>query len=216
MDGISCTTVGNWYGEKTRSFLSAYNAFLIWFGSFATPAQITIGRIIIAIPALYLWKSIGSQEAKITAIVIIVLSWYGDHLDGAVARITNQVTEWGKKFDPLFDKVLFYMTEAMFYDQVWIPAIIPMFILDIISTCARENKNQTENSANIFGKWKLVTQVGNNISFALAEVTGIHSLVLLANVLLVVAVILGFISVKLRLIPNWCVLPNFTKPRDEA
>lgn len=197
-----------WCGGMFKNFLSEYSIFLRWLGKYTTPTQVTIGRGLLIIPAWYLWIIVGSLEAKIWAIVIMVISWIGDHLDGALARATNQVTELGKKLDPLIDKIVFYGSAIVFWDEIWLVSFLPLFLLDLISTFARETVKNTDTGANIYGKYKLTFQVASSIMFALAEVMKLSALLIAANALISIALILALISVSKRTIPTWKNLPN--------
>jgi CDP-diacylglycerol--glycerol-3-phosphate 3-phosphatidyltransferase len=67
-----------------------------------TPNQVTMFRFIATPVVLYLllvgWYGWGLLAFLLAAIT--------DAIDGAMARTRNQVTEWGKLYDPLADKIL--------------------------------------------------------------------------------------------------------------
>lgn len=208
MNCNSCTSSNRWCGEVFKNFLSEYDVFLKWLGKYTTPTQVTIGRGLLIIPAWYLWIFVASLEAKIWAISIMVVSWFGDHLDGALARATNQVTELGKKLDPLIDKLVFYGSSIVFWNEVQLFIFLPLLLLDFISTFARESSNKTDTGANIYGKYKLTFQVASSLTFAVAEVCRNSSLYIVANLLMLIALVLACISVYKRTIPSWKDLPN--------
>jgi len=208
MDCNSCTSSIGWCGEVFKNFLSEYDVFLKWLGKYTTPTQVTIGRGLFIIPAWYLWIIEASLEAKIWAICIMVISWIGDHLDGALARATNQVTELGKKLDPLIDKLVFYGSSIVFWGKIQLPIFLPLLLLDFISTFARQSANVTDSGANIFGKYKLTFQVASSLMFAIAEVSRVSNLYIIANLLMFIALVLACISVSKRTIPSWKDLPN--------
>jgi Phosphatidylglycerophosphate synthase len=70
------------------------------------PNQVTIFRFF-TIPFVLLLLFIGAHE---WAMVLFIFSAFTDALDGAMARTRNQVTEWGKIYDPLADKLLIVLT----------------------------------------------------------------------------------------------------------
>lgn len=216
MDTSSCTTVNEGgCREVFRNLSCTYHNFIVWIGKYLTPTQITIGRGLFILPAWYLWIIIGSQACKITAIVIMVISWYGDHLDGAVARATHQVTELGKKLDPLIDKIVFYGSVIVFWSLVYAGSFFPMLALDIISTLVRGNPAGADTSANIFGKCKLNFQVASSLSFAIADVTGLSVFNTIANLCIIIATLLALISVHKRTVPHWRKLPNMWNTRND-
>ncbi|MFH0928034.1 MAG: CDP-alcohol phosphatidyltransferase family protein [bacterium] len=67
-----------------------------------TPNQITGGRMVF-IP-IAAWAILSGET--LAAVVIVLLTSYGDLTDGAVARKTGLVTEWGKLWDSRADKLV--------------------------------------------------------------------------------------------------------------
>jgi len=183
-----------------------YNTYLRWIGKYLTPNQITVIRAFFIFPAAYFWFS-GNLINECIAIAIMTLAWYGDHLDGAVARIMELESVTGKWLDPLVDKIKIYSTLALFWHQVDIETISGMFFLDFVSTFARSGQEGVDQGANWFGKFKLGTQVAACLTFALAHVLQRADMVVLANEIILVSIGLASISVCLRL-KAWRWLPN--------
>jgi CDP-diacylglycerol--glycerol-3-phosphate 3-phosphatidyltransferase len=89
---------------------------------------ISFTRILVAVPVVYLHFTNGQQITwVITALVLYGI--ISDYLDGYVARLTNQVSEWGKILDPVADKICAFV---LFFYAVYIE-IIPLwfFIIEI-------------------------------------------------------------------------------------
>jgi len=89
---------------------------------------ISFTRILVAVPVVYLHYTNGQQITPlITALVLYGI--ISDYLDGYVARLTNQVSEWGKILDPVADKICAFV---LFFYAVYI-GIIPLwfFIVEI-------------------------------------------------------------------------------------
>ena len=183
-----------------------YSTYLRWIGRYLTPNQITIIRALFIIPAVFLWFS-GDLVKECSAIFIMVLSWYGDHLDGAVARECDLESNTGKWLDPLMDKIVFYSTIIIFLYQANKIALLTILILDVISTFVRSNNEGLVEGANWYGKYKLATQVTACFVFAMVHILGNNSLVTVANNIIIVSIGLAIISVCLR-IKTYRWLPN--------
>jgi cardiolipin synthase len=65
---------------------------------------LSISRIILMLPAVYFFTS-PIQFNREIALLIILVAVATDALDGYVARLRNEVSEFGKIIDPLADKV---------------------------------------------------------------------------------------------------------------
>lgn len=69
---------------------------------FVTPNHITIARLI-SIPFVVYFFLVRDYSI---ALPLFAISAFTDALDGAVARTRQQITDWGKLFDPIADKLL--------------------------------------------------------------------------------------------------------------
>lgn len=91
---------------------------------------ITIFRIIL-IPifmVLYLDKSFYHFNFPLWAILIYLLAFFSDVLDGFIARNTNNITTLGKVLDPLADKLLRICVLCAFM----INGVLPLYLLIIL------------------------------------------------------------------------------------
>ncbi|HKJ33974.1 MAG TPA: CDP-alcohol phosphatidyltransferase family protein [Balneolales bacterium] len=81
---------------------------------------ISLSRIVIAAPIIYLHYQAGMQTTWAVNLLIIygVLS---DYLDGIVARMTDEISELGKTLDPLADKISALSLFAYLVIIGWIP-----------------------------------------------------------------------------------------------
>lgn len=122
-----------------------------------TPNQITIFRFF-TVPfvaaLLYL-------DLYLYAIPLFAVSAFTDALDGALARTRNKITEWGKAYDPIADKLLIGSAALIVipkFVNVYLFAIIVFLEMFLIGT-AYYLKNQGHDiSANGWGKAKMVLQ----------------------------------------------------------
>ena len=145
-----------------------------------TPNKLTLLRMILVIPFIFLmalfvyeinhkptdlpiyskWSLATSYF--VAAGVIFALAMLTDFIDGHLARKNNQVTNFGKLFDPLADK---FMTTSAFI-MLAVAGIVPVwltiiFVLRDILVDGSRNlaaKNNVEVAASWWGKAKTMVQ----------------------------------------------------------
>ncbi|MGL5617642.1 MAG: CDP-diacylglycerol--glycerol-3-phosphate 3-phosphatidyltransferase [Metamycoplasmataceae bacterium] len=180
------------------------------------PNKLTILRIVLIIPfitfmSIFLIQgrskfenlTYGSPEVMWFYLsgIVFVLAMFTDWLDGYLARKNNQVTSFGKLFDPIADKVI--NTSAMVflllinYTFVW---LVLIFILRDILVDGFRNLaaiKQLKIEASIFGKLKTVVQSISIIIiiFATPAIQNKEWLeIILLNIPLIIAGLLSIIS----------------------
>ncbi|WP_412031380.1 CDP-diacylglycerol--glycerol-3-phosphate 3-phosphatidyltransferase [Metamycoplasma buccale] len=99
-------------------------------------------------------------------VVIFIVAMITDFVDGFVARKTKTVTEFGKIFDPIADKVATNLMIAFLamLDYTFLVILILFIIRDILvdGTRVYATKNNVKVAANIWGKIKTLI-----VSFAI-------------------------------------------------
>lgn len=90
------------------------------------PNILTLLRFV-AIPVLAAAIYAGDQYNTV-AFVLFLAIWVTDLLDGWIARHYNQITEFGKLFDPLVDKLFQLTTAIMLYVVGKLPLWVPVFM----------------------------------------------------------------------------------------
>ncbi|MFA6552531.1 MAG: CDP-alcohol phosphatidyltransferase family protein [Candidatus Paceibacterota bacterium] len=132
--------------------------FLRLIPKFVTPNQITVFRFV-SLPFILYFLSIG--DYKIGGI-IFAISAFSDALDGALARTRNQITEWGKLYDPLADKMLVgsvvALTVSKFINPYLAFAIIFFEFLIIAGAFYWRKYYGKEIQARMAGKIKMLFQ----------------------------------------------------------
>ncbi|BAP39324.1 CDP-diacylglycerol--glycerol-3-phosphate 3-phosphatidyltransferase [Metamycoplasma canadense] len=122
-------------------------------------------------------KIVGQNEHKLTLtilywlnIVIFILAMITDFADGHIARKTKTISEFGKIFDPIADKIatslmLIYLS---LMNYTFLPIVILFIIRDILVDGARVYavKKDIKVSANWWGKIKTIV-----VSFALLAIS---------------------------------------------
>ena len=87
---------------------------------------ISVFRAVLAIPFAYvLW-----YDHKTAAVILAFLAYFSDLADGYIARKMNQVSEWGKIFDPIADKIFVGVGTLLFFLKGIIP---PWFAAAILA-----------------------------------------------------------------------------------
>ncbi len=145
------------------------------------PNKLTIIRIILIIPiiilfSIFTWYVItfensefknvnlhsSSQYFLYTIAIIFIISMVTDFLDGYFARKNNQITIFGKLFDPLADKITITITLIFlsYFQYTYIYIVIFMIIRDLIVDGSRNifAKNNLKIEASIYGKLKTLFQ----------------------------------------------------------
>jgi len=98
--------------------------------------KITIPNIIttirfFAIPVMAYYIYAGDKfDSRYTliAFIMFISIWATDVLDGYIARKFNQISDFGKLFDPFVDKLFQFVTALMMYLTGQIPLWIPIAI----------------------------------------------------------------------------------------
>lgn len=91
------------------------------------PNAITVFRLLL-IP-VFIWQFLEGHFYIAAAIYLV--AWFSDVLDGYIARKYNLVTDFGKLFDPLADKLLNLTALFLlaFEPTVQLPLIFPIIVL---------------------------------------------------------------------------------------
>ncbi len=122
------------------------------------PNHITIFRFVIT-PAAALLLFYGYY---VVGFWIFLIAAFSDAVDGSLARTRNQVTEWGKIYDPLADKILI---SSMIFVIVlktldpWVSIVIIFLELIIIIAAWIRKMEGRVIQANWWGKIKMFLQV---------------------------------------------------------
>ncbi|WP_373480647.1 CDP-diacylglycerol--glycerol-3-phosphate 3-phosphatidyltransferase [Geminocystis sp.] len=168
------------------------------------PNSITISRIFLVIPIIYLLYQ-PEKYFQWIAFGIFLFAAATDWLDGYLARKLNQITELGKFLDPLTDKILVIAPFLVLIERQQIPAwaVLIIIVREIIISGWRVNPNLVKqdniSGANMWGKLKTVMQI-IAISFLIMPLSGLWQSIGL--IFFWLALILTIISGVIYLIPN--------------
>ncbi|MBX4210471.1 CDP-alcohol phosphatidyltransferase family protein [Candidatus Parcubacteria bacterium] len=168
---------------------------ILWmFPRWILPNHVTIFRFL-SIPFV-VYALIDMHPAF--ALFLFVISAFSDAVDGALARTRNQVTNWGKMYDPLADKLLIGSVAAIvvtkYLSLALTVAIILIELIIIFNAIYRRRKLKIIIFARLPGKLKMILQ---SIGLGLLLVYSIHaseSILVSALACLYGAIAFGLIS----------------------
>ncbi|MFH1427651.1 MAG: CDP-alcohol phosphatidyltransferase family protein [Patescibacteria group bacterium] len=122
------------------------------------PNHLTMFRFL-ATPLVVIFMAIDSYQIGLWSFLIVAFT---DALDGSMARTRNQITNWGKIYDPLADKLLIgsiIFAIVLRYIDFWAAMIIIALEIIIIASAWWRKHNHYPVEANIWGKIKMNLQV---------------------------------------------------------
>lgn len=179
--------------NKLYPFDYVLKPFLFLVPNYVRPNHVTVFRMFL-IP-IVAWFLITGQYA--VGIPLFVFASFTDILDGTLARIRKQVTEWGTFYDPVADKMLIGAVVVL----VVLPHIQPIIIAGVLIVESlimfwgwRRSKTHGPQTANMWGKVKMWFEVLGVVFVLLALSFGWVFLLGFAEFVLIVAILFGFIS----------------------
>lgn len=125
---------------------------------FVSPNMVTIFRMACTPVVLwFLWME--NYHIGVPFFLFVALT---DAIDGSLARLRNQITDWGTFYDPVADKLLIssvvLLVVAQHVNVIFAGIIILLEVLILCGGFIRK-QNGKVTSANIFGKTKMFLQV---------------------------------------------------------
>lgn len=132
-----------------------------------------------------------------TGVPLFIFTAFTDALDGAMARLKNQITEWGIFFDPVADKLLIggvLLLIAWQYLPTYQVILLIIAELSIVAFGAWRSRDGQIRMANNWGKSKMVMEV-LTLTFLLFSLWfSIPDLIIAAEYGMLLSIILAFIS----------------------
>ena len=120
-----------------------------------------------------------------------------DFIDGAMARTRNQITNWGKIYDPVADKVLIasmVFIIVLRYIDFWTSIIIIGLEIIIVFTAWIKIRKGINTQANRWGKIKMLLQTAGVIILLISIVFNWANLIPLASSVLYLAIAFAIVS----------------------
>ncbi len=156
---------------------------------------LSLSRVFLAIPmAVFLW-----YDQNILAMIIGIIASITDMLDGWLARKLDQVSEYGKIFDPIADKIFVGVTVIVLLLQgrfpLWLVAlVIGRDLLIALGGLLAARKLKTVIPSDYVGK-ATVTILGLTI---MLSILNIHSILDYGYYISAFALVFSFIYYVLR------------------
>lgn len=157
-----------------------------------TPNQLT-GFRFLSIPFILYFFLVGNFKA---GTVLFILSAFSDALDGALARTTKQITDWGIVHDPVADKLLIGTVSLVVvakFLSIQLAVIIIFLELCLIMLNYWRHKGKIVQ-AKLAGKTKMVLQCLGVIFLLFYILSGVPTFFLLAQGCLYLAVFFALVS----------------------
>ena len=157
------------------------------------PNYITAARLLM-VPWVTLFIWLGNYWVGLILFLVASLT---DALDGALARTRNQITEWGKLFDPLADKLLIctvvFVLVLKYVDffTAWVIIIIESII---VVAALLKKRNGADIQANFWGKIKMILQVAGVAFLLLSLVFNLDALIPVSRGTFYVAIAFAIMS----------------------
>ena len=157
------------------------------------PNHVTVARFV-GTPFVVWLLWVGNYQLGLIAFILTACT---DALDGALARVRNQITPWGKVYDPLADKLLICLSITVLMFRVLdrrLAVLVILLELAIVISAVYKRIQDCEIQANRWGKIKMLLQVGGIISAVLTLLTAQPFFATLGFALLSLSLVFGLIS----------------------
>ncbi len=157
------------------------------------PNHVTILRFLLTPFTLYfLWI-----EDWPTALIFFLAAALTDAIDGSLARVRKQITMWGTVADPIADKVLIGTVVVLFVarevNMIFAGLIIFIELLIVGSAIVRQRRGKL-NSANGYGKLKMLFQVVGIALLLVARLLGFQLVVTFGIGTFAIAIVFAIVS----------------------
>lgn len=179
---------------------------LPFFPRFVRPNHLTVARFLMT-PVVFWLLLTGNYRWGIVAFIIAAFT---DAIDGSMARVRDQITEWGTAYDPVSDKILIssVLILLMFrHLNIYLAsAIVALEILHVIGGIIIKRRGGVV-MAFLWGKIKMVLQaIGVALLLIYLEFGG-RPVLLGAQLALVLAVIFSATNLF------WHIMRDIVEPK---
>ena len=162
--------------------------------NFILPNYITIFRFL-TIPFIIYFLL---QDNYKVGLILFAISAFSDAVDGSVARMRKQITDWGKLFDPLADKLLIGSVAVIVITKflnIYLAGIIVAIAVCLVAyNIFFRGRRKKVISARFEGKIKMILQCVGIGLLLLNAISPAPVLLTIASWILYFAVLFGALS----------------------
>lgn len=160
---------------------------------FVRPNHVTVFRMILT-PIVLITLFI---ENWAIGVPLFVFACFTDALDGSMARLRKQVTDWGTFYDPIADKMLIGSVVLLIVIRYVNPVIaIGIIVVELMIMVGGWYRRRRKNfqPANIWGKIKMILEFLGVLFLLISLWSGVDLFVDLSQGTLVLAIIFAIVS----------------------
>lgn len=164
------------------------------FPKSVTPNEVTIFRFIMVPFVVLLFVG----QDYVAGLILFAIAALSDAIDGALARTRNEITDWGKLYDPLADKILIGISVAILvteYLGIYIAAGI--ILIDAMLITAGYYKKRFKHiviQAHPTGKLKMIMQSVGVGALLLYAITNVRAFFYIGEYSFFIAIALAVVS----------------------
>jgi CDP-diacylglycerol---glycerol-3-phosphate 3-phosphatidyltransferase len=175
-------------------------ALFLWaFPHWVRPNFLTVARICL-IPVVLVLLGL---DLKWWGLAVFLVAMSTDFIDGAMARLRDQITLFGTFVDPVADKLLVAALLAWLgYKYLVVQIVLVLIFLELVSSAVGVRillRTGTARSSNIFGKAKMIVQSVAVVMFLIGGVLDLQTWVDVSLYLLWCALVLLLLSGSMQI-----------------
>ncbi len=158
-----------------------------------TPNHVTVSRFLMT-PFAVWGLAIG---AWVWALPFFIFVAFTDVIDGSLARVRKQVTEWGSFYDPLADKLLISLAAVVVITQAvgwWLTILLLFFEVAIVMGALRYKHDGGLVMANAWGKTKMFLQSTGVVALVCSLAFSLPILTTIGTIILILAIFFAIMS----------------------
>ena len=158
-----------------------------------TPNHVTVSRFLMT-PFVVWGLAIGAWAWALPFFIFVAFT---DVIDGSLARVRKQVTEWGSFYDPLADKLLISLAAVVVITQAvgwWLTILLLFFEVAIVMGALRYKHDGGLVMANAWGKTKMFLQSTGVVALVCSLAFSLPILTTIGTIILILAIFFAIMS----------------------